>query len=277
VTTTTTTTGTTTTTTTNPAATTTTTTIAVTTTTTTAELPQYNYAFMYNWWAASGDEDGDGTPEKSIANNGWHLPSKAEWDTLGSYLGGTLSLYTWLGIGDDLKSIGFTYWNDSGDPDNDGKDTYNMDVRGYGERRPVYQSLKQNAKPWTSTSGVGPLDHMAWESQFTFDTDDMQLSYANKWFGQTVRLIKDSLTPEEEALTDGEYGDNYIGNNGISYQTVKIGTQLWLARSLEETLYRDETSIVYVGNDPGDDTTWQNLTTGAYCFNPDITTTTTTT
>jgi hypothetical protein len=54
----------------------------------------------------------------------------------------------------------------------------------------------------------------------------------------------------------------YYGNNGVSYPTICIGTQEWLAVDLTETYYRDLTTIPNVT----DQITWSGLTTGAYCI-----------
>ncbi|MFH2048723.1 MAG: FISUMP domain-containing protein [bacterium] len=49
--------------------------------------------------------------------------------------------------------------------------------------------------------------------------------------------------------------------DGNVYQTVKIGNQLWMAENLKVTHYRNGDAIPNVT----DNTTWSNLTTGAYC------------
>lgn len=65
---------------------------------------------------------------------------------------------------------------------------------------------------------------------------------------------------------------NYSGNktisvntvtdiDGNSYNTVKIGTQIWMAENLKTTKYRNGDPIPNVT----DGTQWNNLTTGAYC------------
>lgn len=49
--------------------------------------------------------------------------------------------------------------------------------------------------------------------------------------------------------------------DGNIYQTVTIGTQVWMAENLKTTHYRNGTAIPNVT----DSTAWSNLTTGAYC------------
>ena len=49
--------------------------------------------------------------------------------------------------------------------------------------------------------------------------------------------------------------------DGNIYSTVKIGNQWWLKKNLEVTHYRNGDAIPNVT----DDSTWANLTTGAYC------------
>lgn len=56
---------------------------------------------------------------------------------------------------------------------------------------------------------------------------------------------------------------------GNIYNTVTIGTQIWMAENLKTTRYNDDTGIPLVT----DNTTWKNLTSAAYCwYNNDKTT-----
>jgi uncharacterized protein (TIGR02145 family) len=50
--------------------------------------------------------------------------------------------------------------------------------------------------------------------------------------------------------------------DGDVYNTVTIGTQIWMAANLKTTHYADGTAIAKVT----DNTTWSNLITGAYCW-----------
>ena len=46
------------------------------------------YGKLYNWFAVSGDSDGDGIKDKELAPWGFHIPTNAEYITLADYLGG---------------------------------------------------------------------------------------------------------------------------------------------------------------------------------------------
>jgi hypothetical protein len=83
-------------------------------------------------------------------------------------------------------------------------------------------------------------------SQITYLSEGL----GSKKMGGYVRLIKDDSTL-----------DTYTGNDGKTYNTVKIGNQVWMAENLAETKYRNGDLIPTVT----DNSTWSSLTTGAKC------------
>ena len=68
---------------------------------------------------------------------------------------------------------------------------------------------------------------------------------------------------QESFTTTSTSAQTVTDIDGNVYQTVTIGTQVWLAENLKTTKYNDGTSIPNEMNG----TTWAGLTNGAYCWN----------
>jgi uncharacterized protein (TIGR02145 family) len=62
---------------------------------------------------------------------------------------------------------------------------------------------------------------------------------------------------------DTKNNNGPVDFDGNHYQTVKIGTQVWMSENLKVTHYRNGDPIQYVN----DGNAWKGLTTGAYCNN----------
>ena len=73
-------------------------------------------------------------------------------------------------------------------------------------------------------------------------------------------IILISCSKNPESLTNVTE-DHMVDIDGNVYQTVKIGNQVWMKENLRVTHYRNGDEIPNVLND----SSWINLTTGAYC------------
>lgn len=219
------------------------------------------YGALYNWYAA--------TDSRSIANTDWHVPTKNDWITLYYYL--VNNGYGDGGSGNDIaKSIAIiSYWKycaDIGTPGNNML-TNNLSKlslrpaanRGIGG----YLALTEMGNWWTSTevdSSYGNDTYLTYDSPY-FYGDGANSNF--KWYGLSIILLKDSTS-----LTHGQVG-TYIGNNGISYPTICIGTQEWLSQHLNETKYRNGDWITGFDNGvytPISNSAWAALTTEAMCY-----------
>jgi uncharacterized protein (TIGR02145 family) len=76
--------------------------------------------------------------------------------------------------------------------------------------------------------------------------------WSNTLFGE----VKTFKTLQQETGTFTDARDN------VTYKWVKIGNQVWMAENLRATKYNDGTYISNITNQ----TTWNNLTSGAYCY-----------
>lgn len=72
----------------------------------------------------------------------------------------------------------------------------------------------------------------------------------------------DSLIARKDIMTNIQPTAPVTDIDGNVYQTVRIGTQVWMTESLRTTKYRDGSSITNVT----DNTAWKDLITEAYCW-----------
>ena len=203
------------------------------------------YGRLYNWHAV--------VDSRSIAPPGWHVASDAEWKQLEMYLGMSQTgadQTGWRGTdeGGKLKETGTTHWlspnagatNESG---------FSGLPGGYRYLGGQYYDVGSHAVYWSSTeAGSG----FAWCRNLSNASSGVHRYDGGKEDGFSVRCVKDPT------VTDID---------GNVYQTVTIGTQVWMAENLKVTLYRNGDAILNVTDSAG----WIGLTTGAYCnYNNDI-------
>lgn len=204
------------------------------------------YGYMYNWYALKNASN-------LTSSATWEVPTKTQVDTLITYVGGYV-----VGTSTKLRSIRVSpddapRWTNTA-----GTDNYGFAAQGTGQRQATYVYLGLATFITSLTEETGDPVNYALSALLT-ETDCID-NVHDKWYGMPVRLMRAATVPEQ-ALDDGTPCDDYVGNNGRRYKTVKIGTQVWTAENLAETLYRDGTLIPKIA----DATTWAADTTGAYC------------
>jgi uncharacterized protein (TIGR02145 family) len=208
-----------------------------TTTTTTTAVTLVKYGYLYSWPVASGSFG-------NVANTGWHVPTKYEFQPLAVYLDPAATFSTNIS-GGALKETGTTYWSS---PNTGATNSSRFNARGSGLRGSDGVSSTQMAIMllWTSDNNLGS----GISATVHFDSTKLDTSFAGQGLvyypqktGGSIRLVKDTTS-----LVDGESGV-YTGNDGKIYRTICIGTQEWLADNLLETLYRDLSPITLVTGD----------------------------
>jgi len=195
--------------------------------------PNIKYGYLYNHFAVRNP---------LFAPSGWHVPSKAEFDELSTYLIASQAAYK-------LKETGTVYWlGTSGSVTN----STQMFARGSGQRSGVngtFTALRAQGTWWTSTYyGSSILYYMGYvvynDGYFTTGT-------AIEKNGFAIRLIKD----------DSNNLSSYTDINGNYYNTVKINNQVWMASNWACTKLNDGTPLTKVTVNA----TWTALTTEGYC------------
>lgn len=125
------------------------------------------YGRLYTWAAAI-----------TACPTGWHLPTKAEFETLFTAVGGQST------AGKMLKST--SGWNSSGN----GTDDYSFSALPAGDRNygGYYSIVGDNAYFWSSTESYS---YDVYRMYLIYNDDTAYLGYYNKKFGFSVRCVKD--------------------------------------------------------------------------------------
>ena len=80
---------------------------------------QTNQGKFYNWYAIMGIHDDDlSTPNKQFAPEGWHVPSRSEWETLRDYLIANGYNYDGTTTGNKIAKAMASDWEDWSNDDN---------------------------------------------------------------------------------------------------------------------------------------------------------------
>ncbi len=134
------------------------------------------YGYLYNWYAVNDS--------RSIAPNGWHVPTDDEWNTLQNTLGGTMA-------GGKLKETGTTHW-DSPNTGATNKSRFTALPGGYRFDK-ISSLLGSSTDFWSSTQYVlsGNPQKAAWTRGLYNGDTEITRSNQSFTYGFSIRLVKD--------------------------------------------------------------------------------------
>jgi uncharacterized protein (TIGR02145 family) len=131
------------------------------------------YGYLYNWYAVADT--------KGLCPSGWHVPSDGEWTTLTTYLGGDRI------AGGKMKSIGTTYW-ESPNTEATNEGGFSVLPGGYRIGNGFFSGIRFIGLFWSASEDD---DNGALCRSLNEDYGDVFRDYYNKFFGASVRCLKD--------------------------------------------------------------------------------------
>jgi len=194
-------------------------------------------------WRISTDEDikdlemAVGMSEAEADSTGWRGTNE------GSKLAGNASLWTDGALEDDPEF---------------GISGFDCLAAGYRSIDASYGNRSGYAFLWSSTEYDSSG---AWRRYLGYTHTDVCRRDYDRAGGFSVRCVRDTTTGEDSDADGTIYTDDYAGNDGKTYDGIKIGYQVWITENLKETKYEDGTNVPRII----DDTEWENDTDGARC------------
>ncbi|MFZ4401232.1 MAG: fibrobacter succinogenes major paralogous domain-containing protein, partial [Bacteroidales bacterium] len=187
---------------------------------------------LYNWYTVADN--------RGLCPTGWHVPTDSEFSDLTTYLGGSSF------AGGKLKEVGLSHWINP----NTGADNISDFTALPGGVRSFtgnYFSLSYYCYLWSATESTPTY---SWYYYLSYNDVAFNRVDNNKKLGHSVRCIKDTVASYKVLDIDGN-----------AYDTVHIGTQVWMKQNLKTTKFSNGDGIPnYIDN-----MVWSGLSTAAYC------------
>jgi len=193
------------------------------------------YGYLYNWYVVDTDR---------IAPIGTHIPTVAEYNTLMTFLGGASV------AGGKMKEVGLTNWNtpNTGATNSSG---YTAIGTGYRAASGSFTGVKVYNMIWCREEATAANANRRYAF---YNSTAITQNTIDKKQGSCLRCLLDNPAGWVAGMTITDYEGNI-------YQTVQIGTQVWLASDLRATKYNDGEPIPHIV----DNALWTILDTPGYC------------
>lgn len=206
------------------------------------------YGMYYNAYASV---------DTGLCPTGWHVPTKAEWEQLTTYMssqsdyvcGGNPDYIAKALAGihkyvDQTEGTVYAWKNEDkscavgNDRGTNNASSFSAFPAGYWET--TFKGYSLSARFWTST----PDNNQVWVSSLTYSEEMVTFYTSNKEQAISIRCLKDTVpaqAPEPPAFSCGN--EKLQDADGNAYETVQIGTQCWTKTNLRTTKYRDGSTI----------------------------------
>lgn len=133
------------------------------------------YGGLYSWHAVNSS--------RNLAPEGWHIPTKQEWEELAEFLYGANI------AGGKLKEIGYTHWNLPNTKASDSHGFKALPGGGIGVDG-VFHHISREAFFWTKT--YSNINQVAGYVHLGYNHGELLFSQSGKNYGFSVRCIKDN-------------------------------------------------------------------------------------
>ena len=204
--------------------------------------PDSVYGMYYNGYAVEGD---------SLCPEGWHLPTKAEWEVLTAYVSSHNSCGDNPGY--NAKALAGTHryvlnteesvyaWSHNDKNCAVGSDRGTNNATGFsafpaGNWSGSFQQYGLSTDFWTST----PYNNQTWVFHLSY-SEEMVSNYGgdrNNAF--SVRCVKDTV-PTPHVFSCGT--EKIMDADSNLYETVRIGRQCWTKTNLRTTKFRNGNTV----------------------------------